>query len=492
MALSKQRSHKAEREKVNTMKAVNTARVNTAGTITKKEKPVKGLTMLQKVAWNFPSITNGMLTILLGYLNYYLTQNVYLSAASVGVWLMASKVFDGFTDLIAGYIIERTNTRWGKGRPYSLFASVLWAFVIFIFAVPSYFSTTGKLIYVFVCYTVIQSVCQTFYGCADQVYMIRAVPEEKDRSSIFAIGGVLVTYICAGFSIVMPLIVTRIENIENGWMILSVILGIPCAILASLKFFLIKEQPITDSTGKAVREKKVTFLQMINSLIHNKYAIICFIVCLVYYFGSNLNTAVSTYYFTYNLGNLALASLTGLTSLFTPILLLFIPKLQEKFGKAKVIKAGLVLNVGGCLLRLVGPYNIGILMASTIIAAMGTLPYIYFAALFLMDAMDYGEWRMGYRVESVYSSVSSCAGKIAAGLASGFAGIFMGMTGFISGAETQSASALNGIFFLFIYVPLILGVIMVVIMHFYDLDDKIDDIKKDLLVRRQADQEVAE
>ena len=85
---------------------------------------------------------------------------------------MASKIFDGFTDLIAGYIIEKTNSKWGKGRPYSLFASVAWVFIILIFAVPSFFSTTAKLTYVFVCYTLINSVALTFFNCSTKICAI--------------------------------------------------------------------------------------------------------------------------------------------------------------------------------------------------------------------------------------------------------------------------------------------------------------------------------
>ncbi len=101
----------------------------------------------KKIAWNMPSLTsNALWGIMAGYLTYYLTQSVLLSSASVGMILMASKVFDGFTDLIAGYIIERTNSKWGKGRPYSLCASIAWIFIILLFSVPSFFSTTGKLV----------------------------------------------------------------------------------------------------------------------------------------------------------------------------------------------------------------------------------------------------------------------------------------------------------------------------------------------------------
>ena len=59
-----------------------------------------------------------------------------LDLASVVAILMAAKIFGGFTELVAGYIIDRTATKWGTGRPYTLFAPLAWIFIILLFAVP--------------------------------------------------------------------------------------------------------------------------------------------------------------------------------------------------------------------------------------------------------------------------------------------------------------------------------------------------------------------
>lgn len=184
---------------------------------------MKAITMKEKIAWNMPALTsNSIWGMLSGYLTFYLTQSVLLSTASVGIVLMASKIFDGFTDLIAGYIIEKTNTKWGKGRPFSLFAAVAWVFIILLFSVPGFFSTTGKLIYVFVCYSIINSVALTFYSCSDQVYMLRAMPREEDKSSTLAIGGVICTYGGTVLAIVLPMVITRLCTSDRGWTLLVI------------------------------------------------------------------------------------------------------------------------------------------------------------------------------------------------------------------------------------------------------------------------------
>ncbi len=446
----------------------------------------KKFPMYKKIVWNIPALTsNGFWGIMSGYLTYYLTQSLLLSSASVGMVLMVSKVFDGFTDLIAGYIIERTDSKWGKGRPYTLFASVAWIFIILLFSVPSYFSTTGKLIYVFVCYTLINSVALTFFNCSDQVYMIRAIPNEKDKSSTLAIGGAIATYGSTILAIAMPVVITTLCVKKTGWTILALVIGIPAIILAALRFFVIKELPLTNAEGKAVKEEKISIISMLKQLIHNKYVFICLGLVFTFYFGQNLSTIVGSYYFTYNIGDLTLLSLISMTTLVAPIVLLVIPKLFEKFGKAKVLRLGLFINLAACIIRAFAPTNLVLYAVTSIACNMGTLPMIYFIGLLLMDCMDYGEWKTGYRVESGYSAINSAGQKVAAGLASGFAGIVMGAVGFVSGAESQTEVALGGIKVLNIYAPIIIGILLVILICCYKLDDKIDEIRKELLEKRK-------
>lgn len=450
------------------------------------KKKEKTFPLSKKIIWNLPALaSNGLWGIMSGYLTYYLTQSVLLSSASVGMILMTSKIFDGFTDLIAGYIIERTNSRWGKGRPYTLFAPVAWIFIILLFSVPSFFSTTGKLVYVFVCYTMIQSVALTFFNCSDQVYMIRAIPNEKDKSSTLAVGGTIVTYGSTILVIAMPVIITTLCANKAGWTILAVVLGIPCIIMSSLRFFLIKELPLTNAEGKEITQEKVSIMDIVRQLVHNKYVLICFGLVFAYYFGQNLNTIVGSYYFTYNIGDLSLLSLISMTSLVTPLVLLLIPKMLEMFGKTKVLKLGLILNLIACIAKAVAPTNLVIYAIASVMSSMGTLPMVYFIGLLIIDCMDYGEWKTGYRVESGYSAVNSAGQKVAAGIASGFAGLVMGAVGFVSGAESQTVTALAGIKALTIYVPVVIAVILLILISFYKLDDKLEQIRKELQEKRK-------
>lgn len=99
-----------------------------------------------------------------------------------------------------------------------------------------------------------------------------------------------------------------------------------------------------------------------------------------------------------------------MTALVTPIVLLFIPKLLEKFGKARVLQMGLVINLIACIVRAFAPTNLVLYAVTSVASSIGTLPMVYFVGLLLMDCMDYGEWQTGYRVKAV-TQLSIVPGK---------------------------------------------------------------------------------
>ena len=87
------------------------------GTEMKEEKKGK-VGILKFWTWNFRTMSAGIQAVLIGYIVFYCTDVLELNAALVATLLMASKIFDGVTDILAGYLVDKTHTRLGKARPY--------------------------------------------------------------------------------------------------------------------------------------------------------------------------------------------------------------------------------------------------------------------------------------------------------------------------------------------------------------------------------------
>ena len=79
------------------------------------------------------------------YLLYFYTDVMSLSAKSIAFMFVVTRFIDGGTDLLIGYCIDHTRTRWGKSRPYFLFGAIPFAlFAVLAFSVPD-ISQSGKL-----------------------------------------------------------------------------------------------------------------------------------------------------------------------------------------------------------------------------------------------------------------------------------------------------------------------------------------------------------
>lgn len=110
------------------------------------EKKTGKVSLGQILAWNTRPISLGAITIIIAYFSIYCTDTLGMKAALVGTLLMASKIVDGVTDLVAGYIVDNTKTRFGKARPYELCIILSWLCTVLLFSARTEWSNTIKCV----------------------------------------------------------------------------------------------------------------------------------------------------------------------------------------------------------------------------------------------------------------------------------------------------------------------------------------------------------
>ena len=115
----------------------------------KQERKVGKVGFSKLILWNSSSCSVALSTLVLDYATFYCTDGLQLSPALVGTLFMVNKMFDSVTDVLAGFIVDRTQTRWGKGRPYEIFMLFLWLSTWLLFSCPTSFATTAKCIWIF-------------------------------------------------------------------------------------------------------------------------------------------------------------------------------------------------------------------------------------------------------------------------------------------------------------------------------------------------------
>ena len=138
-----------------------------------------------------------------------------LNAGLVGTLLLVSKLFDGVTDLVAGFLVDRTNTKLGRARPYDITYALFALFTLFLFNTPR-MGKTLMAVYVFVMYTLIFSVFQTLYSCASTVYLSRVIETDENRVKVNSISSVISAVIAIIVGIALPLLIEAVGTSKMG------------------------------------------------------------------------------------------------------------------------------------------------------------------------------------------------------------------------------------------------------------------------------------
>ena len=126
----------------------------------------------QLLAWPTRTISYAVASTMLGYVTFFTTDFLGISAATAGLIFMISKIFDGFTDIAAGYVIDRTQTKLGKGRPYELALIGYWICILLLFSAPQ-LGVGPSIVYLFIMYSLINSVFLTLLQCLHTKYTVK-------------------------------------------------------------------------------------------------------------------------------------------------------------------------------------------------------------------------------------------------------------------------------------------------------------------------------
>ena len=128
-----------------------------------KEMTNKKISIIERVAYGLGDFgCNIIYTAMTAYLLFYYTDYAGVSAVAVGTIIFISRIFDGITDIIMGHIVDHTQTKQGKARPWLLRMAVPFAVSgILLFSVPADWGETAKLVYVFVTYNLTSSIIYT-------------------------------------------------------------------------------------------------------------------------------------------------------------------------------------------------------------------------------------------------------------------------------------------------------------------------------------------
>lgn len=418
--------------------------------------------------WQTSSVSVALSTLVLMYVTVYCTDALGLEPVIVGAVFAASKILDAFTDLFAGFIIDRTNTRWGRGRPYEIFTLFLWLTTWLLFSCPTNVATIVKYIWVFVMYVLMNAVCTTFLNANNVVYMVRAFKTQEQQTKITAFGSFFTMGAGFAFNILFPTAMANIATSPAGWSRLIGMMAVPLTAIGLLRMLFIKEQYNNEADSNT---NLLKLSDVVEVLKINRGFVYYSIVRLLQNLVGNLGSAV--YYFTWIIGNVALMGVTAVFSVLGLPLAFFMPLMRRKLGMKKMSTYGFAIAIVGYVLMFFAQGNLIMVIVATMLTTLAVVPFTMMAGMYIVDCADYNEMVGIPRMEASLGAISGFANKVGAALGGLVMGAVLSLAGYAGTATSQTPAALMAIRLGSSLIPAVIFVVMIVLMNHFDLDEKL-------------------
>lgn len=446
----------------------------------------KKLTLGTKVAYAGGDVACNVIFGITGtLLTLFYTDYVGISAATIGLVVLISRLFDGVSDLIMGFIVENTKSKWGKSRPWILWMSVPYALAaVLLFTVP-HSDSMVQAIYIFITYNFCTTVCYTGlnlpYGSLSA--MMTRESEERSMLSVFRMGlsplGRIMTV-----TFTLPLVKIFGDD-QSAWIKTMSIWAVIAIILLIICFVKCEETVVIEAQKKA---EKVPVLKGIKALVANQYFWAVLVLWMLQSVSFGISGTILPYYCKYIFGNDTwMYSALYLTETLVLVGCIFLcAPLIRKYGKRNAALAGAFVALAGQLLFCMNPTNFAWLAMSCVVRAVGLAPLNAVVFGMIGDVVEFGQWKAHIRQESLIFAGGSIGTKVGSGVASAAMTGLLSMAGYISssaGTVAQPQEALDMIINIYKGGPLIVAALAVITLSLYRLDKKYPSIMGELKER---------
>ncbi|MGN0334018.1 MAG: MFS transporter [Lachnospiraceae bacterium] len=429
---------------------------------------------------------NVVYALLSAFVMIYLTDTVGLNAGIVGTLIAVSKLFDGVSDIFFGAMIDKTQTRMGKARPWMLYGYLGCAVcLIAIFCIPVNMGRTAQYAWFFIAYTVLNA---GFYTANNIAYSALTALITKNNHERVQMGSIRFMFAFGTSMLIQTITVGIVANLGGGaaaWRTVAIVYSIVGVISNTLSVLSVKELPPEELSEEVIKkeetEEKYSLVDAFKLLIHNKYFLmICGAFLLMQIYSATLNMGI--YFMTYVLKN---ANLLGkfAWAINIPMIigLLFTPTLVAKFkGMYKLNLLGYSIGTLGRLGVVAAGYmgSVPLMLACTAIAALGMSPLQGDMNALIATTSEYTYLTTGKRVDGTMYSCTSFGTKVGGGIGTAVAGWLLAASGYVANAASQSASCMNMLHIMYLWLPMLFNLFITLILTRLNVEKANEELKK--------------
>ena len=422
-------------------------------------KTTKKVPLINKIAYALGTGGGNIFSqIAAAFLLQYYTDTALIGAGSIATMFLVCRVFDGISDLIMGGIVDKTNTKIGKARPWLILSGPLLLLgIVLLMHVPAGASEGVKLVYAYATYIFMAVIVYTIYGIANTA-MLPLMTHDKDESTMLAtfsaIGNNLIGLIAG--SLITPLV------LNLGWHWSSIILGTASCVLVLFSGLINKEEA---AEGGEIRRETVPMKEQVKAVLKNRYFFLLLLVGATTLIMNANAIGAQIYYCNLVLGNMGFMSTLMVAGQLPGLLILFLmPSIAKKWSKQAFLLIGSVLLILGFVITGLAGTNTRMIVAGTIIRSFGAGPLLSAVFALVPDVVEYGNWKFGVRSEGLISSAQSIGSKVGIGLGSALTGWILAGVGYDPTAAVQTQSVINAIKFDYTWLGAIISIVILIIV----------------------------
>lgn len=372
------------------------------------------------------------------YLMFFLTDILNLPDSTM--WWMTGaltimRIFDAVNDPVMGFLVDNTHSRFGKFKPWIAIGGILGGILTVLLFFDFGLSGAGYV----TMFIIVYLLWDLTYGANDIAYwsMLPSLSldqREREKTGSFA-------RICANiglFAVVVGIlpVTNALGGDKRAWQI-----AIIAIVLITWAFLCFTVFGVKEDKSIHVKQEATSLKEMFRVLFQNDQLLFTAISMALFMIGYCTTTSFGVYFFKYAFKN------EGMYSVFAAILgvsqltaLAVFPLFSKKFNRKTLYAFATVLVVIGYVIFFLSPMNMIFIGAAGIFLFVGQAFIQLLMLMFLTDTVEYGQWKLGRRNESITFSVQPFINKIGGAIANGIVGVTLIISGINAAATPNDVS----------------------------------------------------
>lgn len=453
----------------------------------------KQATEAQYWLYSTGNFANNIIFLMVGtYVTFFYTNILGIPAVMAGTIFMVARLVDAVTDPLMGMIVDRTNSKMGRYRPYIIAgAPFLGIMFVSLFTAPD-FSVNGKIAYAFITY-IIYSLAWTVVQIpqlALPVLLTNDLAKRTRIQTIFQAFGSVASLIISAWA--LPILdMLGGQDSASAWFKFIVVCAVVSTVIFILSAMSVKDVDVYDPEANSENKKQVSLKESLSVITKNR-ALLCVLIAYgTDMFAYQISNSLRIYFFKYNMHErtdlITYIGYAGTIIGFAMILFIqpFVKRLGKKLGIIGIEVLAIVFTLPMLFTGLTGSYAVSMVMFTYISVTLTWTVNNMLSRAAVLDSANYAAVTTGVNGTALVNSTFTFINKCCQAFSMFFGGAILTATGYNAELTQQTPECLKAILLLCTVLPILGYIASVIAMYFYPISRKGEEKMQEILDKNE-------